>query len=214
MSDVPQLSVEEARVLFLKLSESMVACRDTLTHADQQVGDGDHGLAIERGFSAVAQMLETERPETVDALFTLIGRTLLRSMGGASGPIFGSLFAGGARSLDDTSDFDAEALAHFLAGGLQLVQERGKAQVGDKTVVDALKPAADKAGELRDAPLSTAMAAAAAAAAEGCENTKNLIARFGKSKTLGDRALDHVDPGALSFSLMMNNLNGLVEQTR
>jgi dihydroxyacetone kinase-like protein len=130
------------------------------------------------------------------------------SIGGASGAIFGSLFIGGAKSLQGRTVFDAACLADMLESGLRAVQERGKAAVGDKTIVDALKPAADRAREVRASSLDQALSEVVLAANQGLESTRNLQARFGKARPLGERALGHVDPGALSFTLMLKHLSG------
>jgi dihydroxyacetone kinase-like protein len=128
------------------------------------------------------------------------------STGGAAGPIFGSLFSGGATALTSAEQFDAAALADFLTSGMLAVQQRGSAQVGDKTLIDALQPAAQRADELRGQPLGEALSAVAQAAATGMESTRGLQARFGKAKSLGERAIGHVDPGALSFTRMLESM--------
>ena len=137
---------------------------------------------------------------------------MLTSMGGASGAIYGTLFRAGGRGLTGWAIFDTEALAIFLEGGLAGVQERGKAKVGDKTMVDALEPAALAARASTDRPLREAVAAAAAAAGEGLARTGEMRATLGRARTLGDRAIGHVDPGALSFTTMLRHLSRLVDE--
>lgn len=204
------LSVEKARQWFILLCQAMLDEQEVLTRADQAVGDGDHGIGISRGFSAVAAKLQESDFVTLDLLVGAVGRTLLMSIGGASGAIFGSLFLGGAKPLKGRTVFDACCLADLLESGLRAVQERGKAGVGDKTIVDALKPAAERAREVETDSLDNALAEVALAAGRGLESTRNLQARFGKARPLGDRAVGHLDPGALSFTLMLRHLSRLL----
>jgi phosphoenolpyruvate---glycerone phosphotransferase subunit DhaL len=192
------------------LSKAMLDEQEALTRADQVVGDGDHGIGISRGFTAVGAKLRESDFATLDALVNAVGKALLMSIGGASGAIFGSLFLGGAKSLKGRTQFDAGGLADLLEFGLRAVQERGKAGLGDKTIVDALKPAADRAREVQAETLGKALAEVVVAARQGLETTRNLQARFGKARPLGARALGHLDPGALSFTLMLQHLSLLL----
>jgi phosphoenolpyruvate---glycerone phosphotransferase subunit DhaL len=198
--DAPALAA-----VLIRLCDAMASTIEVLTHADQAVGDGDHGLAIQRGFHAAHQAIGA-RPagDDVGALLDAFGLALLMSMGGAAGPIYGTLFRAGGKGLRGRSRFDAPALATFLEGGLAGVRERGGASVGDKTLVDALQPAAEAARAAESATLAETFAAAAAAAAAGAERTRAMRATLGRARTLGDRAIDHVDPGALSFATMMD----------
>lgn len=182
----------------------MAATIEDLTHADQAIGDGDHGLAIERGFRAAREAISgSAAPDDVGILLETFGTAMLTSMGGASGAIYGSLFRRGARGLRGRPMLDSDSLATFLEDGLAGVCERGGASIGDKTLVDALAPAAEAARASADRPLDEALMAAANAAEAGMERTRDMRAALGRARTLGDRALGHVDPGALSFALMM-----------
>jgi dihydroxyacetone kinase-like protein len=204
------LSVQQVRQWFMLLCPAMVDEQETLTRADQAIGDGDHGIGISRGFSAVNTRLQESDFAALDVLINAVGKSLLMSIGGASGAIFGSLFVGAAKSLKGRTVFDASCLADMLESGLRAVQERGKAAVGDKTIIDALKPAADRAREVQANPLDKALAEVVLAASQGLESTRNLRARFGKARPLGDRAVGHVDPGALSFTLILQHLSRLL----
>ncbi len=137
---------------------------------------------------------------------------MLNSMGGASGAIFGTLFRRGGAAVRGRAAFDAEALAVFLEGGLAGVRERGQAAVGDKTLVDALQPAAEAARAAASGSLEDALTAAAAAAGDGLERTRAMRATLGRARTLGDRAVGHVDPGALSLTLMLRAWVRLVRE--
>jgi dihydroxyacetone kinase-like protein len=198
-----QLSLPQTQEMFLYLARGMVESKDLLTQADKAIGDGDHGIGMARGFEAVRQKVEGQTFSSVQDLLRAIGLALMTSVGGASGAIFGTFFRGGAARLDDRHIFDSEALALMLADGLQSVKDRGKASLGDKTAVDALEPAALKAGEKAALPLDESLPVVVEAARQGMERTKDMVARMGKAQALGERSLGHPDPGALSTYLML-----------
>lgn len=208
----PGLSLEQLRQMFLYVAGEIVNSTALLTQADKAIGDGDHGVGMARGFEAVRERLENDSFESVGSLLKAVGTTLITSVGGASGIIFGTFFRGGAERLLERREFQAPDLGMLLSDGLEAVMARGGARPGDKTVVDALEPAARavEAAAVKTAAAAgaaTAAAAAAKAAAEaagkGVEETKEMIARIGKAKTLGERSLGHPDPGALSMHLIL-----------
>jgi dihydroxyacetone kinase-like protein len=198
--------------VLVAMCDAMVASIDDFTHADQAIGDGDHGLAIGRGFRAAKDILTGAPRVDVGDLFDSMGMAMLTSMGGASGAIYGTLFRRGGRSLGGLLRFDSGALAVFLEEGLVGVRERGGAKLGDKTIVDSLEPASQAARASMGYPLPEALAAVAKAAGEGLERTRTMRATLGRARTLGDRAVGHVDPGALSFTCMIRSLSRLVEE--
>jgi phosphoenolpyruvate---glycerone phosphotransferase subunit DhaL len=189
--------------MFLHVAARMQESEDLLTQADKAVGDGDHGIGMARGFAAVQAKLEAAAPATVADLLKTTGMALITSVGGASGAIFGTLFRGGARNMASETVFDSGALSCMLGDGLAAVQERGKAKPGDKTMVDALAPAAATASEMAVGPLDQALPPVAEAARLGMEKTKEMVAATGKAMALGPRALGYVDPGALSMVLIL-----------
>jgi dihydroxyacetone kinase-like protein len=197
------MSLAQARQMVLHVSEIMVASRDLLTQADKAIGDGDHGIGMSRGFEAVAQKVATASYEDLRDLFSATGMALLTSVGGAAGAVFGTLFRGGAKGLRGQDAFDTPALAVLLRDGFRAVQERGGARPGDKTMLDALGPAVAAVEALTDAGIADALVVAAAAARQGVEQTKDMVARIGKAKALGSRALGHADPGAISLTLIL-----------
>ena len=197
------LTVAETREMLLYLCHQMIGHTDTLTQADQTIGDGDHGIGMARGFEAVREKLEAESFATLDGLFKTAGMTLITSVGGASGVIFGTWFRGGAKSLANATALDARALSVWLVDGLAAVKERGKSKPGDKTMVDALEPAAVESGRVASAALDEALAAVTEAARTGMEATKDMIALVGRAKTLGERSLGYPDPGAVSTYLIL-----------
>ena len=198
-----QLSAAEVAEMFQHVAGHIEANIDRLTRADQAIGDGDHGVGMARGFRDARLRLTSQPPDSVSAVLRAVGMALLCSTGGAAGAIFGTMFRAGSRRLEGLAAFDAPGLALFLESGLQAVQERGHAALGDKTMVDALTPAAVAARALAEQSLDAALAGAAAAARTGMEGTRDMLAAMGKAYPLGERALGHVDPGALSMFLIM-----------
>ena len=184
-----------------------------LTELDSAIGDADHGINMVRGMSAVMQKLDGMRPADIDELLKTVAMTLLASVGGASGPLYGTFFLRFGRAAGSASELDLAALAAGLRAGLAGVVERGKADPGDKTMVDALTPALDA----MDAVIENggdpvgAVAAARAAAAAGRDATVPLVARKGRASYLGERSAGHMDPGAASMSLLFAALAAELE---
>ncbi len=207
-----QLSAEQAAEMFCHVADHIEANVDRLTQADQAIGDGDHGVGMARGLAAARQQLTAQPPETIAGVLRVVGMALLSATGGAAGAIFGTLFRGGARRLEGVTAFDAPALAMFLEDGLRAVQERGHAALGDKTMVDALAPAAARARALAGEDLEAALAGAAAAAQEGMQATRDMLAALGKARPLGERARGHVDPGAFTMFLILEAMAEYVAQ--
>jgi dihydroxyacetone kinase-like protein len=201
-----QLGLQETKAMFIHLAVRMVESKDLLTQADKAIGDGDHGVGMARGFEAIHQKLEDGEFEEIETLINTVGMTLMTSVGGAAGAVFGTFFRGGARRLGGRQTFDSESLSLMLLDGLDAVRARGKAKPGDKTMVDALEPAASRSQELTSAFLDESLSAVAEAARKGMEATKEMVARVGKAKTLGERSLGHPDPGAVSTYLMLESM--------
>jgi len=212
--DQGALTSEEARAMFLHVAARIDEGADQLTRADRAAGDGDHGVGMARGFTAVRHELNSRSFDTAGELLRTIGQTLLTSVGGASGVVFGTFFREGAIQLVGRATFDADGLRLLLVDGLRAVQDRGKASPGDKTMVDALAPAVEKALELSSAPLDQLLSSVRDVAREGVEKTKTMVARVGKAKTLGERSLGHPDPGALSLYLILDAMAEYVAADR
>lgn len=192
------LAIDETRDMFVFVSEKIEENHDILTQADKVIGDGDHGVGMARGFLSVQEKIKGQNFSSVGELLSTIGMTLLTSIGGAAGAIFGTLFRGAGKNLKEVIVFDVNTLSTMLCDGLQAVKERGKANPGDKTMIDALEPAAIKSKEMRGDKLIDALTSIVEEARIGMEKTKNMIATIGKAKTLGERSLGHPDPGAIS----------------
>ncbi|MER7677872.1 dihydroxyacetone kinase subunit DhaL [Streptomyces sp. NPDC096934] len=169
-----------------------------LTALDSPIGDADHGSNLQRGFTAVVNVLEKDAPDTPGAVLTLAGRQLISTVGGASGPLYGTLLRRTGKALGDAAEVSEEQFTDALRAGVDAVMALGGAAPGDKTMIDALVPAVDA--------LSDSFAAAAAAAEEGAAATVPLQARKGRASYLGERSIGHQDPGATSSSLLIGAL--------
>ena len=177
-----------------------------LTQLDAAIGDADHGINMDRGMTAVIAALDGgDSPPTVGALFKQVGMTLVSTVGGASGPLYGTFFLRLGTSAGDVSELDAKAYAASLRAGLDGVVARGKAEAGDKTMYDALAPACDALDSAlaEDNELGAALAAAARAADTGRDATTPMLARKGRASYLGERSVGHQDPGATSTALLL-----------
>ena len=181
---------------------AIIANVEVLTAADQAVGDGDHGIGMRRGFEAARAKLAAEPPATVEAACRAVGTAVMGATGGAAGAVFGTLFRSGGAALAGRETLDAAGFATLLQTGLEAVMKRGGVGAGQKTMIDALMPAAAAAAKAADGPLAAATAAAAAAR-QGVEATRGMIATTGKARTLGERSLGHPDPGAISMALIL-----------
>ena len=186
--------------------------RDHLVQLDAAIGDGDHGTNMVRGFEAVVQALDGAGEQPPGKLLILAGRTLVSTVGGASGPLWGSALRSGGRVLGDSPTFDGGQLVEVLAAALGSVKDLGTAAIGDKTMVDALEPAVDALREKIASGASPAEAinAAAAAAEAGMRATIPLQARKGRASYLGERSIGHQDPGATSTALIIRALQKAV----
>ncbi|MDZ4287391.1 MAG: dihydroxyacetone kinase subunit DhaL [Prosthecobacter sp.] len=197
------LSKDDVKAMLLLVCERIIAAEPILSGADRDLGDGDHGLGMERGMTAAKEGLEAGDVESIEKAFVIVGTKMMSSMGGASGAIFGTYFRNGGKALAGKDSFDSAALAAFLRAGVDGVKQRGGAAVGDKTVVDAMEPAADKAAAVAASPLPEAITAASDAAEAGKEASKALVAKFGRAKTLGEGCIGFPDAGALSVTVIL-----------
>ncbi|MET9680466.1 dihydroxyacetone kinase subunit DhaL [Streptomyces coeruleorubidus] len=171
---------------------------ERLTALDSPIGDADHGSNLRRGFTAVTAALEKEAPGTPGGVLTLAGRQLISTVGGASGPLYGTLLRRTGKALGDAAEVSAEQLAEALRAGVDAVMTLGGAAPGDKTMIDALVPAVEALGD--------SFAAARTAAEEGAVATTPLQARKGRASYLGERSIGHQDPGATSAALLVAGL--------
>ncbi|CCK32467.1 dihydroxyacetone kinase, L subunit [Streptomyces davaonensis JCM 4913] len=168
---------------------------DRLTALDSPIGDADHGSNLLRGFRAVSAVLDKEPPDTPGAVLVLSGRQLISTVGGASGPLYGTLLRRTGKALGEAAEVDEEQFATAFRTGVEAVMTLGGAAPGDKTMIDALLPAVDA--------LDAGFGAARAAAEEGALATIPLQARKGRASYLGERSIGHQDPGATSAALLV-----------
>ena len=179
--------------------------RDLLTRLDADIGDADHGSNLDRGMAAVIETLDAAPPDSPAALLKTTGMTLVSKVGGASGPLYGTLFLRMATAAGDADELDAATVGVLLRAGLEGVVARGKAEAGDKTMYDALEPATRAYDDAVAGGAATgdALDAAAQAAAEGRDATTAMQARKGRASYLGERSVGHQDPGATSMAMLV-----------
>jgi len=187
----------------------VAAEKEWLTGLDAAIGDADHGANLDRGLTAVTGALAAQRPDTPGSLLVLVGNTLIRKVGGASGPLYGTAFREAGRTLGDTPEVSVARLHAALEAGLAGVRKLGSAAEGDKTMVDALAPAVRALEQaVRDGKdPAEAIGAASAAARAGAEATIPMQARKGRASYLGPRSVGHEDPGAASTALVVSALH-------
>lgn len=185
------------------IAAQVAARKSELTALDRAIGDGDHGENLDRGFQAVLGKLDgLDAEPTPGAVLKLVATTLISTVGGAAGPLYGTAFLKGAMAAGDREQLDAAALVEVLGAARDGIVARGKAESNDKTMVDAWTPAVEAAAGAGD-DVRAVLEAAAAAAAEGAVATEPLVAHKGRASYLGERAVGHRDPGAESSALML-----------
>lgn len=201
------MDIDLARAWVQAIAAAVDQHKDHLTQLDSAIGDADHGVNMHRGFSAVTTALDGVEADTVGALLVKSGTTLISSVGGASGPLYGGAFRAIGKTLDAPKATSLE-FAAALAAGLDSIQKLGAAAPGDKTMIDAYGPALAAFQQQADAgaDLAAAALAAANAAEEGMRATTPLQARKGRASYLGARSIGHPDPGAASTALIFRAL--------
>ncbi|MDI6944827.1 MULTISPECIES: dihydroxyacetone kinase subunit DhaL [Microbacterium] len=185
--------------------------QERLTALDSAIGDADHGANMARGTAAAVAKLESATPTTVGEFGKAVGMALVSTVGGASGPLYGTFFLRFGASGGDGAELDGPALAAALRAGLEGVVSRGKAEPGDKTMIDAMTPAVD-AFEADASDLVSAARSAAQAARAGSDATEPLVARKGRASYLGERSAGHLDPGSVSTALLFEALAAAAEE--
>lgn len=193
-------------------AQAMAEHREELIELDRPIGDSDHGENMDRGFRAVMAKIAEAPPETAGAALKLTAMTLMSKVGGAAGPLYGTAFLRASTAMGDAADVDAATLATALQAARDGIVARGKAESGDKTMVDAWTPAVDAAAaaaEGRD--VHSVLVAAAEAAEAGAVATDPMLARKGRASYLGERSIGHRDPGAVSTALILRAAAGAAE---
>lgn len=192
-----------------RFRDAVTAHKSELTELDSEIGDADHGANMSRGMDAVVAKLDSDPPATPADLGKTVGMTLVSTVGGASGPLYGTFFLRIGTTAGASTELDAAALGAALRAGAEGVVARGKAQLGDKTMLDAMLPALDAwdAAVAGGASAAEAADAASAAAATGRDATIPLVAHKGRASYLGERSAGHLDPGATSTALLFASLS-------
>ena len=190
---------------WIELAAADVAAqRDYLVDLDRAIGDGDHGENMDRGFKAAVEALGQAEPASVAEVLKTVAKTLMSTVGGAAGPLYGTAFLRASKAAGD-GELDAAGVAAIIEGALGGIQARGKATTGEKTMVDAWTPALDAARAAAEsgADAVATLQAAATAAEAGAAATEPLRATKGRASYLGERSIGHLDPGAVSTSLIL-----------
>ena len=187
------------------ISEKIEAEKEVLTELDSAIGDGDHGINMARGAKTVMEKLPSLIGKDSGAIFKGIGMAIVSSVGGASGPLYGTAFMKAGDALKGKMELSAEDFLAAFSASVAGIKMRGKSTIGEKTMLDALCPAERAMREAVEAKktLKEALEAAAVAAEKGAERTKDLVATKGRASYLGERSLGHRDPGAVSSSFML-----------
>lgn len=190
------------------LSEVLTENKEYLTKLDSAIGDADHGINMKRGFDRVMDKLPTVADKDIGSILKTIGMTLISSVGGASGPLYGTFFMRSGMAAAAKEELSGEDLVALLQAGVDGIVQRGRAQIGDKTMIDAWMPALDamKQSLANGNETIDALEAAVAAAEQGMEDTIPLQAKKGRASYLGERSIGHQDPGATSSYLMLKTL--------
>ncbi|GAA2173019.1 dihydroxyacetone kinase subunit DhaL [Agrococcus versicolor] len=195
------LDADWTRRWIVLVADRIAERKAELTHLDRDIGDGDHGENLDRGFSAVrARLDDLDAAATPGAILKLVATTLISTVGGASGPLYGTAFLRASTAAGDAETLD-DVLVDVLRAARDGIVARGKAEAGDKTMVDAWSPAVEAAAAATDA--RSALEAAATAAEAGAAATEPLVARKGRASYLGERAIGHRDPGSESTALIL-----------
>ncbi|MGO2083649.1 dihydroxyacetone kinase subunit DhaL [Vagococcus sp.] len=198
-----KLTVVEAQAWLNEFTKQIEANKALLSDLDTPIGDGDHGNNMARGVQAYQEAFEKQQPQTLTDTFKVISMAMISKVGGASGPLYGSAFMGMMKAMKDMDEVTStEELTQVISAGLTGIKQRGKAEVGDKTMVDVWSAVVDllAADELTKEGITTAK-----------EATKELVAKKGRASYLGERAIGHIDPGAASSALLFESLLTVIQ---
>lgn len=197
------MQVNDVKKLILQAADEIIANKDYLTDLDRSIGDADHGVNMAKGFGFTKEALEADFDD-YKTLFNKVATTLLSKVGGASGPLYGSFFMKFAASVKDVEELTRDELNKAFTAGVDGVKQRGKAEVGDKTMVDVLEPVAEalNAGKSFDDVVKIAE--------ESMEKTKDIKAKKGRASYVGERSIGHIDPGAASSYILVKETLGAI----
>lgn len=210
------LYIKEAKEMTLKITEEIQKNKAYLCELDAAIGDGDHGISMAKGFKEAENRLRDVNEESfkkIGDIYKLVGLALLDKIGGATGPIFSTIFLSAAKIAGDKKEVDLELFADMFAKSVEDVCKRGKSKPGEKTLIDALYPAAKalRGSAQEGLSLEKGLKNAYEASLSGVENTKKMVPKQGKSRYLKDRAIGHQDAGATSISLIFKAMKEYLE---
>ena len=194
--------------VLMQISHKMTEQKDYLTRLDAAIGDSDHGINMARGFEAVEKKLPSLADKDIGIILKTVGMTLVSTVGGTSGPLYGSAFMKAGVAMAGKEDMDLSDFLEAMRTGVEAVQMRGRAGAGEKTMLDSMLPAMDAMEEeaSANAQIHTVLKAGVIAAWDGVEGTKDMIATKGRASYLGERSVGHQDPGATSFAYMLETI--------
>jgi dihydroxyacetone kinase phosphoprotein-dependent L subunit len=206
------IDVEQTKEMMIHVADAIIESKPYLTEIDSNIGDGDHGIGMAGGLEkAKAKLIEINEFEDVNQVFKMVGHTMLMSMGGASGVIFGTMIEGGAKTLDSRKQLDCVTFVELMKGSRIAMSKRDKAQVGDKTMLDAFVSAIEAMEAAKKDDLCELLTIAEGAAKQGMENTKNYVAKFGRAKSMMERSIGFQDAGATSVWIIFKAMKEFVE---
>jgi dihydroxyacetone kinase phosphoprotein-dependent L subunit len=202
------ITAGELQKMFYYVAQQMIDAEDYLTVIDKKIGDGDHGTSMSLGFKEVQKELNAKQFDSINEVFHCVGMTLLDTMGGASGVLFGTVFISGIIGLEPLTEIDLSGMAGIFQRSLTALKKRGKAQIGDKTMVDAFEPAAVALQQAANQGLSLSegLKRAAKQAETGKEYTKQCMAKFGRAKSFGQSVIGLEDAGAVSVWIIFRSM--------
>ncbi len=190
------------------IADKMEQEKDFLTQLDNEIADGDHGINMARGFAAVKEKLPTFAGKDLGSVFKTVGMTLVSVVAGSAGPLYGTAFMRSGAAMADRNDMNIDDLIVCLDASIEGVMQRGKAVAGEKTMLDAMIPARDamKQAAANNADAAAILAAGVKAAQDGVEYTKTIAATKGRASYIGERSIGHQDPGATSFTDILETI--------
>lgn len=204
------ITLEQVKEMLIFVAQSIIENEPLLTKVDSAIGDGDHGTGMSLGMEKAAAQLKIAAAQDVAGLFQTVGMTMLNCMGGASGVIFATMFFGGASEAKGETELTLPTLYRVLNKAKEQIMKRGKAQQGDKTMLDALCPAVEAIAAHADDDMLVGLQAAESAAQVGMESTKNYVAKFGRAKSLMERSIGYQDAGATSVWLIFSAMHQFI----
>ncbi|WP_394268637.1 dihydroxyacetone kinase subunit DhaL [Anaerococcus nagyae] len=198
------MEINEVKQRLIKAADEIIENKDYLTDLDRSIGDADHGNNMAKGFNFTKEALEDDFDD-YKTLFNKVATILLSKVGGASGPLYGSFFMKFAASLKDIDDFNRDQLNKAFKAGVDGVKQRGKAEVGDKTMVDVLEPVSNALNEDKSFDEIIQIAE------ESMNKTKDIKANKGRASYVGERSIGHIDPGAASSYIIIKEALGGID---